>query len=281
MQSQDKKLAQQERSKDLYALSNQLFATAKTLTEYHTAELNKNKAYALSYAQTAAHQDITQLKALQSAVATEAAKRMGVYQAKVKVILDQMDGKTSDKHLKEARSILADWYKDAKKTSDKRLKEARSILANWYKDAKKKIPQGAEQLGQVAHEVADAGIKAFKAGRKLTNEAADAAEKSQKKLAKKEAIKATKEARSILADWYKDAKKKIPQGAEQLGQVAHEVADAGIKAFKATKATMKKPSVKKVVVKKVPAKKVSASITPPSKKLRTYPLASSSGAVMN
>ena len=170
MQSQDKKLAQQERSKDLFALSNQLFATAKTLTEYHVAELNNNMAYALSFAQTAAHQDITQLKSLQSAVDAEAAKRMGVYQAKVKVILDQMGGKTSDKHLKEARSILAD----------------------WYKDAKKKIPQGAEQLGQVAHEVSDAGIKAFKAGRKLTNEAADAAEKSLKKLAKKEAIKATK-----------------------------------------------------------------------------------------
>ena len=170
MQSQDKKLAQQERSKDLFALSNQLFATAKTLTEYHVAELNNNMAYALSFAQTAAHQDITQLKALQSAVDAEAAKRMGVYQAKVKVILDQMGGKTSDKHLKEARSILAD----------------------WYKDAKKKIPQGAEQLGQVAHEVSDAGIKAFKAGRKLTNEAADAAEKSLKKLAKKKAIKATK-----------------------------------------------------------------------------------------
>ena len=170
MQSQDKKLAQQERSKELLALSNQLFATAKTLTEYHVVELNNNMAYALSFAQTAAHQDITQLKALQSAVAAEAAKRMGVYQAKVKVILDQMDGKTSDKHLKEARSILAD----------------------WYKDAKKKIPQGAEQLGQVAHEVSGAGIKAFKAGRKLINEAADAAEKSLKKLAKKEAIKATK-----------------------------------------------------------------------------------------
>ena len=170
MKSKDKKLAQQERSKELLALSNQLFATAKTLTEYHVAELNNNMAYALSFAQTVAHQDITQLKALQSAVAAEAAKRMGVYQAKVKVILDQMDGKTSDKHLKEARSILAD----------------------WYKDAKKKIPQGAEQLGQVAHEVSDAGIKAFKAGRKLINEAADAAEKSLKKLAKKEAIKATK-----------------------------------------------------------------------------------------
>jgi hypothetical protein len=112
------------------------------------------------------------------------------------------------------------------KTSDKHLKEARSILADWYKDAKKKIPQGAEQLGQVAHEVSGAGIKAFKAGRKLINEAADAAEKSLKKVAKKEAIKATK-------------------------------------------ATMKKPSVKrtplkKVVVKKAPAKKVSASTQPPA-----------------
>ena len=112
MQSQDKKLAQQEKSQDLFALSNQLFATAKILTEYHAAELKNNMAYALSYAQTTTHQDITQLKALQSSVAAEAAKRMGVYQAKVKVILDQMSGKTSDKHLKEARSILADWYKD-------------------------------------------------------------------------------------------------------------------------------------------------------------------------
>jgi hypothetical protein len=201
MQSQDKKLAQQERSKELLALSNQLFATAKTLTEYHVAELNNNMAYALSFAQTVAHQDITQLKALQSA---EATKRMGVYQAKVKVILDQMDGKTSDKHLKEARSILAD----------------------WYKDAKKKIPQGAEQLGQVAHEVSGAGIKAFKAGRKLINEAADAAEKSLKKVAKKEAIKATK------ATMEKPSVKRTP--------------------------------LKKVVVKKAPAKKVSASTQPPA-----------------
>lgn len=209
MQFQDKKLAQQERSKDLFALSNQLFATAKTLTKYHAAELNNNMAYALSYAQTAAHQDITQLKALQSAVAAEAAKRMGVYQAKVKVILDQMDGKTSDKHLKEARSILAD----------------------WYKDARKKIPQGAGQLGQVAHEVADVGIKALKAGCKLVNEAAAIAEKRVKKASKKGASKANK---------------------------------AIVK-----KPSIKKTSLKKVVVKKTPAKKVSASITPPSKELPT------------
>lgn len=170
MKSKDKKLSHQVRSKELFALSNKLFATAKTLTGYHAAELKSSMAYAISYAQTAAHEDIAQLKALQSAVAAEAAKRMVVYQAKVKVILDQMAGKTSDK----------------------RLKEARSILAGWYKDAKKKIPQGAEQLGQVAHEIADAGIKAFKEGRKLINEAADAAEKSLKKAAEKESKKAMK-----------------------------------------------------------------------------------------
>lgn len=170
MKSKAKKLAHHERSKELFALSNQLFATAKTLTGYHAAELKSSMAYAISYAQTAAHKDIAQLKALQSVVAAEAAKRMVIYQAKVKVILDQMAGKTSDKRLKEARSILAD----------------------WYKDAKKKIPQGTEQLGQVAHEIADAAIKAFKEGRKLINEAVHAVEKSQKKTAKKESKKAMK-----------------------------------------------------------------------------------------
>jgi len=177
MKSKDKKLSHQARSKELFALSNKLFSTAKTLTGYHAAELKNSMAYAISYAQTAAHEDIAQLKALQSSVAAEAAKRMGVYQANVKVILDQMAGKTSDKRLKEARSILAD----------------------WYKDAKKKIPQGAKQLGQVAHEIADAGIKAFKEGRKLINEAVDTADKKSKKAVEKESKKAMKSPLKRLA----------------------------------------------------------------------------------
>ena len=154
-------------------------------------------AHALSYAQTAAHQDMAQLKALQDTVASEATQRMGVYQEKVKVILDQMEGKSVDKHLKDARSVLAD----------------------WYKGAKKKIPQGAEQLGQVAHEVADAGIKAFKEGRRLVNEAADAAEKDLKKAVKEDLAKAKKAT------------------------------------AKAKKAAAKKPAIKKALVKKVAAKK--------------------------
>jgi hypothetical protein len=197
MKSQNKKIAKDQRSKELLTLSNQLFSTAKQLSEYHAAELKSSMAHALSYAQTAAHQDMAQLKALQDTVASEAAQRMGVYQEKVKVILDQMEGKSVDKHLKDARSVLAD----------------------WYKGAKKKIPQGAEQLGQVAHEVADAGIKAFKEGRRLVNEAADAAEKDLKKAVKEDLAKAKKAT------------------------------------AKAKKAAAKKPAIKKALVKKVAAKK--------------------------
>jgi hypothetical protein len=197
MKSQNKKIAKDQRSKELLTLSNQLFSTAKQLSEYHAAELKSSMAHALSYAQTAAHQDMAQLKALQDTVASEATQRMGVYQEKVKVILDQMEGKSVDKHLKDARSVLAD----------------------WYKGAKKKIPQGAEQLGQVAHEVADAGIKAFKEGRRLVNEAADAAEKDLKKAVKEDLAKAKKAT------------------------------------AKAKKAAAKKPAIKKALVKKVAAKK--------------------------
>jgi len=198
MKSQNKKIAKDQRSKELLTLSSQLFSTAKQLSEYHAAELKSSMAHALSYAQTAAHQDMAQLKALQDTVASEATQRMGVYQEKVKVILDQMEGKSVDKHLKDARSVLAD----------------------WYKGAKKKIPQGAEQLGQVAHEVADAGIKAFKEGRRLVNEAADAAEKDLKKAVKEDLAKAKKAT------------------------------------AKAKKAAAKKPAIKKALVKKVALKKI-------------------------
>lgn len=207
MKSQDKKQAQQQRSQELFTLSSQLFSTAKNFSEYHATELKNNMAYALSYSKTAAHQDIAQLKALQSTVATEANKRMAAYQAKVKTILDQLGTKSNNKHLKDARTVLS----------------------AWYKDAKKKIPKGAEQLGQVAHEVADAGINAFKEGCKLVNEAAATAQKNIKKASKKKAIKA----------------KKVTTKAKKV-------------ATKAKKASAKKQPVKKVVPKKVVAKKVVA-----------------------
>ena len=222
MKSQDKKIDPQEKSKELLALSNQLFAVAKKLSEYHAIELKNGMAYAISYAKTAASQDMTQLKALQVAVSSEAAKRMVVYHHKVKGILDQMKGQSPDKHLKEARSALT----------------------AWCKVATKKLPQGAEQLSQVAHDVADTGMRAFKEGRKLVNEAADAAEKSLKKAAKK----ASKAKKATVKP------KKVALKSKKV-------------AVKPKKPGTKKPVVKNVLVKKAstrksPAKTVSPSATP-------------------
>lgn len=168
MKSKNNKSFQQQKSKELLALSSQLFATAKQLSEYHAAELKSNMAHALDYAKTAANQDVTKLKALQTSVAADATKRLETYQSKVKTVLDQMDGKSADQYLKKARSTLS----------------------AWYKEAQKKVPQGAEQLGQVAHDIADTGMKAFKEGRKLVTEAANTAEKDLKKAAKQKPVKA-------------------------------------------------------------------------------------------
>jgi len=193
MKSKNNKSFQQQKSKELLELSSKLFATAKQLSEYHAAELKSNMTHALDYAKNVANQDVTKLKTLQASVAADATKRLETYQSQVKTVLDQMDGKSADQYLKKARSTLS----------------------AWYKDAQKKIPQGAEQLGQVAHDIADTGMKAFKEGRKLVAEAADAAEKDLKKAAKQKPVQASQPA-------------------------------------------IKKPAAKKLPVKKVVAKKVSA-----------------------
>ena len=242
MKSQDKKQAQQQRSKELFTLSNQLFSAAKNFSEYHAAELKNNMTYALSYSKTAAHQDMAQLKALQSTVATEANKRMAVYQAKVKTILDQLGTKSNNKHLKDARTVLS----------------------TWYKDAKKKIPKGAEQLGQVAHEIADVGINAFKEGCKLVNEAAATAEKSIKKASKKKAIKA----------------KKVTTKAKKVATKAKKVATKAKKAS-AKKQPVKKVTAKKVVAKKVVAKKARTKATPLGPKASTNSAESVSKEIAN
>jgi len=168
MKSKNNKSFQQQKSKELLALSSQLFTTAKQLSEYHVAELNSNMAHALDYAKTAENQDVTKLKALQASVTADATKRLETYQSQVKTVLNQMESKPADQYLKKARSTLS----------------------AWYKQAQKKVPQGAEQLGQVAHDIADTGMKAFKEGRKLVAEAADAAEKDLKKAAKQKPVTA-------------------------------------------------------------------------------------------
>ena len=162
---QNKKIyTEKQRIKELFTVANQLFSAAKTLSEHHTAEIKRNMVDAISFTKTVANEDMAQLKSLQNTSLAERVKRMEGYQVRVKTMLDVMDGKPSDKHLKQACTALAD----------------------WCKDTKNKPPKPAVQLGQLTQVLVDAGARAFKEGHKLVHSAVDKAEKNLKKPAKKE-----------------------------------------------------------------------------------------------
>ncbi len=164
MKQNNQMLSQEQRTKELFTLANQLFSAAKTLSQDHTAEIKRNMVDAISFARTVANEDIAQLKSLQNALLAERAKRIAGYQVRVKTMLDVMDGKPSDKYLKQARTALAD----------------------WYKDTKNKPPKPVFQLGQLTQDLADVGARAFKEGNKWVHSAVDKAEKKLKKSAKKQ-----------------------------------------------------------------------------------------------
>ena len=50
---QNKKIyPKKQRIEELFTVANQLFSSAKTLSEYHTAEIKRNMVDAISYAKT-------------------------------------------------------------------------------------------------------------------------------------------------------------------------------------------------------------------------------------
>jgi hypothetical protein len=107
-----------------------------------------------------------QLNAMQKKAADEAAKRMSVYQKKVKVILKDIGSEAAD-------------------GAEKHFERARDAISDWIKEADKKIPMGGEKLAKVVREVSDAGAKVFKEGRKAVNDAIELAEKNIQTVAKK------------------------------------------------------------------------------------------------
>ena len=117
-------------------------------------------------AKTAAQKDMKQLNAMQKKAADEAAKRMSVYQKKVKVILKDIGSEAAD-------------------GAEKHFERARDAISDWIKEADKKIPMGGEKLAKVVREVSDAGAKVFKEGRKAVNDAIESAEKNIQTVAKK------------------------------------------------------------------------------------------------
>ena len=212
MKLNSKVLTQKQRIEELFILANQLFSAAKTVSQYHTAEINRNMVDAFSYAKMVTHEDMAQLKSLQTVLSAKATKHMRGYQVKVKTILDEMDSNPSDKHLKKARDALAD----------------------WHRDTKNKQPRAVVQLGQLTKDLADVGTRAFKEGHKLVRAAVDKTEKNQKKPDKNEDKKVKKV-----------AVKKVAQKKTALKKTA-------VKKSTLKKTVLKKVAVVRTALKKSP-----------------------------
>ena len=110
--------AKKAKAQELFTLSHKLLDAAKQLSEHHAAELRYNMQQAMEAAKTAAQKDMTKLQAMQKKAAADAAKRMSVYQKKVKAILKDIGNEAADgaeKHFDRARDAISDWIKEADK----------------------------------------------------------------------------------------------------------------------------------------------------------------------
>lgn len=196
--------AKKAKAKELFTLSHKLLDAAKQLSEHHAAELRYNMEQAMQAAKTAAQKDVTKLQAMQKKAAEDAAKRMAVYQKKVKVILKDIGNEAAD-------------------GAEKHFDRARDAISDWIKEADKKIPIGGEKLAKVVREVSDAGAKVFKEGRKAVEDAIDSAEKNLHTVAKKtsKAIRSKAPAKRVTA-----VKKLVPRKSSQAAKKV-EVSPSG------------------------------------------------------
>ncbi|MFZ9264039.1 MAG: phasin family protein [Polynucleobacter sp.] len=156
---------QKDRAKELFALSHKLLETAKQFSEHQAAEIKVSMDYAKSYAKQAATNDVNKLKALQEQFAEEASARMVAYQKKVKALLKAMETEAADE-------------------AEKHLNKARNAMETWLKEASKNLPAGADKFTDVVRDIAAAGDKVMKEGRKMAKQAAEAAEQGMENLEK-------------------------------------------------------------------------------------------------
>jgi hypothetical protein len=104
--------------------------------------------------------------------------------------------------------MLREMGDDAADEAEKYLEKARESLSGWLEDVEKKMPAGGEHLAKVARDLSRAGEKAFKEGRRVINEAAEAAEKNISSLSSRSSAGSSKSAGSKKAVEKKPATKK-------------------------------------------------------------------------
>lgn len=216
---------QQERAQELFALSHRLFDTAKDFSDHQMTEIKASMDHAKSYAEHVVVSDIESLKKLQEKFSKEAAVRVSGYQKKIKALLKSME----DESAKEV---------------EKHLDKARSAMESWLKDTGKNFPEGSDKLNTIVRDIAHAGEKVLKEGRKMAKQAAAAAEDGlaafDASISKNAFSKATPVKKTT-------AKKTAAKKRAAKKPVVKRVAT-------------KKPAVKKVAAKKAPVETASAII---------------------
>lgn len=230
---------QQDRAKELFALSHRLFDTAKDFSDHQMTEIKASMEHAKSYAEHVVASDIESLKKLQGKFSKEAAVRVSGYQKKIKALLKSMEDETAEE-------------------VEKHLAKARSAMESWLKDAGKNFPEGSDKLNTIVRDIAHAGEKVLKEGRKMAKQAAAAAEDG---LAAFDAS-VSKRAFSKTTPVKKTTAKKtaIKKRAAKKPVVKRVAAKKPVVKTVATKKPAAKRPVKKVAAKKAPVETASAII---------------------
>ncbi len=148
---------QQERAKELFSLSHRLLETAKEFGDHQATEIKASMEYAKSFAKQAATNDLAKLKDLQEKFSDEASIRVAAYQKKIKGLLKDLENETAEE-------------------VDKHINKAKSAMESWLKEASKNFPEGSDKFTHVMRDIANAGDKVLKEGRKMAKQAAEAAE---------------------------------------------------------------------------------------------------------
>lgn len=148
---------QQERAKELFSLSHRLLETAKEFGDHQATEIKASMEYAKSFAKQAATNDLAKLKDLQEKFSDEASTRVAAYQKKIKGLLKDLENETAEE-------------------VDKHINKAKSAMESWLKEASKNFPEGSDKFTHVMRDIANAGDKVLKEGRKMAKQAAETAE---------------------------------------------------------------------------------------------------------
>lgn len=226
---------QQERAKELFTLSHRLFDTAKEFSDHQMIEIKASMEHAKSYAEHVVTSDLESLKDLQEKFSKEAAARVSGYQKKMKALLKSMEDETAEE-------------------VEKHLAKARTAMESWLKDAGKHFPEGSDKLNTIVRDIAHAGEKVLKEGRKMAKQAAAAAE---------DGLAAFDEAmsKSAYASSASNKKATVKKTAVKKPVVKKPASKkAPVKNVTPKKAAPKKAATNKATVKKVATKKTGKTV---------------------